>query len=248
MNIMLDNSATEENKKGHEVYVSQRSIQVTPDQMATYLEYGLWGLGAFIFLYVFSTKSADAVLILTLLKALCGFVPAIWFLLRKKDAESYFAALQQKIQAAASEIDNYNRTRFDVLRNLFELTKASVKLDKEVMTTVAAYRGGINITNENRNQVAGTIDNAFRALLPQIEAYPDLKAHAAIADAMQQNNYLTKELTAARTCYNDLVLQWNRDLFQWPIRRMTAASMQLKTMIPFALSADERKKCDEISF
>ena len=59
---------------------------------------------------------------------------------------------------------------------------------------------------ELRNRVAGQVDSICGRLFPQVEAYPELKAHQAIADAMQQNSYLQKEITAARTLYNDAVV------------------------------------------
>lgn len=248
MNVMLDHSANEVNKKGNEVYVAQQEVEVTPDKSANFLEYGLWGAGIALVIYIFATKPSDAGLIATIFKALCALIPAGWFFWQKKQTESYFAAHQQKIQAAASEIDNYTANRAKILIDIYELTHGAIRLDKDVMTAVAAYRGGVNITPENRNQIAKTVDNAFRALLPQIEAYPDLKAHSAIEEAMRQNVYWTKEVTATRTQYNDLVSQWNRDIFQWPIKRMMAASMHLHTMIPFALSEDQRNTYNSVSF
>ena len=76
---------------------------------------------------------------------------------------------------------------------------------------------------------------------PQVEAYPDLKAHQAIADAMQQNNYLQREITAARTVYNSRVTQWNTDLFSWPTKMIVAARQGYTTRIPFTASAETRE-------
>ena len=75
----------------------------------------------------------------------------------------------------------------------------AIDLDKDVMKTVAAYRGGANINDQNRSEVNALVNTAFGRLFPQVEAYPELKAHNTIADAMQQNNYLQREITAART-------------------------------------------------
>ncbi len=248
MNIMLDNSATEANKKANEVFVAQQRVLVEEDKSANYLEYGLWGIGFFLFFYIFITKPTGDGFIVTLLKALCTLAPAAIFFWQKKQAESYFAALMQKVNSAASEIDNYIKQRGVILSNLFKLTKESVNLDKDVMSAVSAYRGGVNPNGENRNEVASAIDGGFRALLPQIEAYPDLKAHSAIAQAMQENSSLEREITATRTLYNDLVSQWNRDVFQWPIKRMVAAKMGLKTLIPFSLSAEEKRTFEQVSY
>ena len=75
----------------------------------------------------------------------------------------------------------------------------------------------------------------------RVEAYPDLKAHQAIADAMQQNNYLQREITAARTVYNSRVTQWNTDIFAWPTKMIVAARQGYTTRIPFTASAETRE-------
>ena len=91
-------------------------------------------------------------------------------------------------------------------------------------------------------RVAGQVDAICGRLFPQVEAYPELKAHQAIADAMQQNSYLQKEITAARTLYNDTVAQWNADVFRWPTKMIVAARAGYTTRIPFTASADTRER------
>lgn len=116
----------------------------------------------------------------------------------KVSAKNYFQQLQQKLQADASTIDNYLEQRVQILQNVAPLVNKAIDLDKDVMKTVAAYRGGARITDENRNEISQNLDRSFGRLFPQVEAYPDLKAHKAIADAMQQNDYLQREITAAQ--------------------------------------------------
>lgn len=149
-----------------------------------------------------------------------------------------FRKLQQKLQADASTIDNYIEQRVIILQNVASLVEKAIDLDKDVMKTVAAYRGGINFNDTSRNSVSSELDMAFGKLFPQVEAYPELKAHAAIADAMQQNSYLQKEITAARNLYNDTVNQWNASLFSWPTKMIVAARAGYTTRIPFSTSAD----------
>ena len=74
------------------------------------------------------------------------------------------------------------------------------------------------------------------------ESYPDLKAHAAIADAMQQNSYLQREITAAREVYNDTVSRWNQDVFAWPSKMIVAAKMGYTTRIPFTASKEIKQQ------
>ncbi|MBQ7722195.1 MAG: LemA family protein [Kiritimatiellae bacterium] len=177
----------------------------------------------------------------------CGILPGLIFLFMKINARAYFNKLQQMIQADASRIDNYLEQRVQILQNVAGLVNKAVDLDKDVMKAVAAYRGGI-IPDEQRNAFAGQIDGAFARMFPHVEAYPDLKAHAAIADAMQQNSYLQKEITAAREKYNDSVAQWNADIFAWPTKMIVAARAGYTTRIPFTASAETKSRARETFF
>ena len=151
-------------------------------------------------------------------------------------ARNYFQQLEQRIQAEASNIDNYLEQRVQILQNVVGLVERAVNLDKDVMTSVAALRGG-KITEENRSDVDNQLNMACNRLFPQVEAYPE----QAIADAMQQNNYLQREITAARTVYNNRVTQWNTDIFSWPTKMIVAASQGYTTRIPFTASAETKQ-------
>ena len=170
-----------------------------------------------------------------------GILPGLIFLFMKIGAKNYFQQLQQKIQANASTIDNYLEQRVQILKNLAKLVEKAIDLDKDVMKAVAAFRGG-RLPEGERNAVASQIDGCFGRLFPQVEAYPDLKAHAAIAEAMQQNSYLQKEITAARQLYNDTVAQWNADIFDWPTKQIVAARAGYTTRIPFTASAEIKQQ------
>ena len=178
---------------------------------------------------------------------LCGILPGLIFLFMKISARNYLQRLQQKIQQDASQIDNYLEQRVQILQNVAPLVAKAIDLDKDVMKAVAAYRGGrapegTATGDALRNQVAGQVDSICGRLFPQVEAYPELKAHQAIADAMQQNSYLQKEITAARTLYNDTVAQWNADVFRWPTKMIVAAHAGYTTRIPFTASAETRER------
>lgn len=210
----LDEMTGPVNGAGRDVNVIERQIPVKVGWGSTLFEIVLWCL-----------------LIL----------PGLIFLFKKIAAKNYFQRLQQKLQADASTIDNYLEQRVQILQNVARLVEKSVDLDKDVMKAVAAFRGG-RLPDGERNAVAGQIDGCFGRLFPQVEAYPELRAHAAIADAMQQNSYLQKEITAARQLYNDTVSQWNADLFNWPTKQIVAARAGYTTRIPFTASAEVKQQ------
>ena len=178
----------------------------------------------------------------------CGILPGVIFLFMKIGAANYFRKLQQKIQADASQIDNFLEQRVQILQNVAPLVSKAIDLDKDVMKSVAAYRGGLALDDAGRNQLSSDLDSSFARLFPQIEAYPELKAHSAIADAMRQNSYLQQEITAARTLYNDTVTLWNISLYEWPTKMIVAAKKGYTTRIPFAASAEVKAKAREVFF
>ncbi|MBQ4328226.1 MAG: LemA family protein [Lentisphaeria bacterium] len=177
-----------------------------------------------------------------------GIIPGVIFLFMKINAANYFSQLQQKIQADASQIDNFLEQRVQILQNVAPLVSKAIELDKDVMKSVAAYRGGLALDDAGRNRLSSDLDSSFARLFPQIEAYPELKAHSAIADAMRQNSYLQQEITAARTLYNDTVTLWNISLYEWPTKMIVAAKKGYTTRIPFAASAEVKAKAREVFF
>lgn len=216
----LDEKTGPVNDAGLDVRVIDRQIPVKVGFGSTLFEVALW---------------------------VCGILPGLVFLFMKVSARNYLQRLQQKLQQDASQIDNYLEQRVQILQNVAPLVQKAIDLDKDVMTAVAAYRGGrapegTATGDALRNQVAGQVDAICGRLFPQVEAYPDLKAHQAIADALQQNSYLQKEITAARSLYNDTVAQWNADIFRWPTKMIVAARAGYTTRIPFTASAEVRRQ------
>ncbi len=169
-------------------------------------------------------------------------LPGLIFLFMKISARNYLRALQQKIQHNASQIDNYLEQRVQVLQNVVGIVERAIELDKDVMKTVAELRGGVTPNEQNRNEVAGALDSAMGSIRVAFEAYPDLKAHKALAEAMQQNSYLQREITAAREVYNDTVLKWNQDIFTWPTKMIVAARAGYTTRIPFTASREVKEQ------
>ena len=175
-------------------------------------------------------------------------IPGLIFLFMKISARNYLRALQQRIQHNASQIDNYLEQRVVILQNVVGIVEKSIDLDKDVMKSVAQFRGGINPNDTNRNDIAGELDATMNSIRLSFEAYPDLKAHRALADAMQQNSYLQREITAAREVYNDTVLRWNQDIFAWPTKMIVAARAGYTTRIPFTTSREIKDRARETFF
>ena len=166
-----------------------------------------------------------------------GIFPGLIFLLVKMKAGNYLQAVQQKINHDASQIDNYLEQRVQILKNCAKILDKSLKFDQDTFTKIAELRSG-----KNMNAEAQAIEEVNKQINVAIERYPDLKAHQELEDAMQQNSYLQKEITAAREAYNDTVYEWNAAIFKWPAKKIVAAKKGYNTRIPFSIDMTTRQQ------
>ena len=177
-----------------------------------------------------------------------GIFPGVIFLFMKIKAKNYFSQLEQKIQANASQIDNYLEQRVVVLQNCARLLDKAIDLDKTTYENIARYRSGSGDHDAVRNELVGDLDKLAGSVNVAFENYPELQAHEGIRDAMQQNLYLQREITAARELYNDTITTWNREIFAWPTKMIVAAKQGYTTRIPFAASQEIKQKAKDVFF
>lgn len=240
---LLDETTGPVNDSGRDIHVIDKQLPVEIGIGSTIFEIALWvTIPILVLLYVaIMHATLDNPALVAVAGCAGGVLPGVIFIFMKISARNYFQQLEQRIQAEASNIDNYLEQRVQILQNVVGIVDRAIDLDKDVMKAVAALRSG-KVSDENRSDVNAQVNNAFGRLFPQVEAYPELKAHNAIADAMQQNNYLQREITAARTVYNSRVTQWNTDIFSWPTKMIVAARQGYTTRIPFTASAEVREQ------
>ena len=218
----LDELNPEIREEGLDVNVIAKKIPVTVGKGSLVFEIALWVL---------------------------GIIPGLIFLFMKIKAKNYFQQLEQKLQRNASQIDNYLEQRVVVLQNCAKLLDKAVDLDKSTFENIAKYRGGRGAdADSQRNEAASQIDTISRNINIAFENYPHLQAHAQISDAMKQNMYHQREITAARELYNDTVNSWNRDIFMWPTKQIVAAKNGYTTRIPFIASKEIKDKARDVFF
>ena len=237
---LLDEVTGVVNENGRDIHVIDRQIPVQIGFGSVLFEIALWVvIPVFVLMYVFIMgNTLESPELVAGVGCLVGILPGVIFIFMKISAKNYFQQLEQRIQAEASNIDNFLEQRVQILQNVVGLVERAIELDKDVMKSVAALRSG-QVNEQNRSEVNAQVTSAFRNLT--FENYPELKAHDAIADAMQQNNYLQREITAARTVYNSRVTQWNTDIFRWPAKMIVAARQGYTTRIPFSISSETRE-------
>lgn len=239
---LLDEVTGPVNDGGRDIHVIDRQLPVQVGFGSTLFEIALWVVIPILVIIgvLLMGATLENPLLVAVVGCILGILPGVIFIFMKISARNYFQQLEQRIQAEASNIDNFLEQRVQILQNVVGIVERAIELDKDVMKSVAALRSG-TVTDENRSAVNSQVNTAFGRLFPQVEAYPELKAHNAIADAMQQNSYLQKEITAARTVYNSRVTQWNTDIFAWPTKMIVAARQGYTTRIPFTASAETKE-------
>ncbi|MBR2427298.1 MAG: LemA family protein [Lentisphaeria bacterium] len=225
------------NDDGREVRVIDKQLPVTAGFGAVLFEIFVWVAGIAIGGVVIFAMHKDLGPIGSVIVGLCAFLPGTIYAIMKVQARNYFLQLLQIIQKQASTIGNYQEQRYQILKNMAGAVKTAVNLDTDVMTAVAAYRGGVAPDAALGEQDA-VINRGFAALMPHIENYPQLQAHEGIQEFMRQNSYLQREITAARDLYNEKVLIWNTEIYSWPLKNAVAAKMHLTTKIPFSISKE----------
>lgn len=176
-----------------------------------------------------------------------GIIPGLIFLLVKIRAGNYLSQLQQRIQHDASEVDNYLEQRVQILKNAAKLLEKSIDLDKTTYKEIAALRSGTPLADGDVAAV-DAIEKANAKLYAVMENYPQLQAHDELQNVMNQNNRLQKDITAARTIYNDSVLQWNTAIYQWPAKMIVAAKRGYTTRIPYSVSKETKEAARDTFF
>ena len=174
-----------------------------------------------------------------------GIIPGLIFLFVKISAGKYLSQLQQKVQQAASQVDNYLEQRVVILQNAAKLVEKGIDLDKSTFTEIARLRAG---GAQSFSETNAAMEDVQKKINVALENYPDLKAHQELADAMQQNSYTQREITAAREHYNDVVAEWNKAIFEWPAKQIVAAKRGYTTRIPFSVSKEVKEKAREVFF
>lgn len=225
-------------EEGRDVNVIAKQLPVKASPIDAFIVYGGGILGIILIIVGISTQAY--------LLAGMGFIITLWEVVGYKNADSYLRQLEQKVQQQASQIDNYLENRVMILQNTAKLVETAVNLDKEVMIQIAALRSGN--AGGDRNKLNSEIENVSRKINVAVENYPELKSHGEIRDAMQQNAYLQKEITAARDLYNDVVYAWNREIFSWPFKKLIASKRGLTTRIPFIASKEVKERAREVFF
>lgn len=170
---LLDETQGPVNDNGRDVHVIDRQLPVTITFRSTLFEIALWvtlPLLTLIYVLAMGDQLADPTTV-AIGGCVVGVLPGVVFIFMKISARNYFLKLEQRIQAEASNIDNYLEQRVQILQNVVGLVNRAIDLDKDVMKAVAALRGG-KVNEANRSDVNSQLNMACGRLFPRLRLIP----------------------------------------------------------------------------
>lgn len=106
---LLDEVTGPVNDNGRDVHVIDRQLPVTVGFGSTLFEIALWvTIPVLVLLYVLIMGvTLENPVLVGVVGCLLGILPGVIFIFMKISARNYFQQLEQRIQAEASNIDNY---------------------------------------------------------------------------------------------------------------------------------------------
>jgi LemA protein len=153
------------------------------------------------------------------------FLAGFWML----GAYNRLVKHRNEIGNAFAQIDVQLKRRYDLIPNLVDVARKYVQHERDTLEAVIAARNGARTASDSaaaRPADAGRIgalasaEGALAGLMSKlavvVEAYPALKADAALSDLSEELNHTENRIAFARQAFNDAVLDYNNAAQQAP--------------------------------
>ncbi|HEY8795868.1 MAG TPA: LemA family protein [Gemmatimonadaceae bacterium] len=153
------------------------------------------------------------------------FVAAgFWFV----GAYNSLIGLRNQVFNAWKQIDVQLRRRHDLIPNLVETVKGAMNFEKETLESViaarnqaiAVTRGTTDLPSAQQVQATaaaeGQLSSSLGRLFAVVEAYPNLKATANVAQLQEELTSTENKIAFARQLYNDQATVYNTRQQQFP--------------------------------
>lgn len=139
-------------------------------------------------------------------------------------------ALDQKVQAAWSQVENNYQRRMDLIPNLVETVKGAANFEKQTLTDVVNARANatkVTVSADQLNdpealkkfeQAQGELSSTLARLMVVVERYPELKANQSYLALQSQLEGTENRIAVARRDYIEAVQQYNTEVTTFPGR------------------------------
>ena len=151
-----------------------------------------------------------------LLLALLGIVAVIGILL----AGSYngLVAKNQEVDKQWSQVESQYQRRYDLIPNLVEATKGTLKQEQNVFNDIAQARqnyAGAQTVNE-KAEAATQLESSLGRLLVIVENYPELKSNETVLALMDELAGTENRISVERMRFNETVQSYNTQIKSFP--------------------------------
>lgn len=127
-------------------------------------------------------------------------------------------SLEQKANAAESNIDTQLQRRSDLIPNLVNTVKGYANQEQQIFSDIANARsklaGAQNVTDTA--EADSELSNALSRLLVVVERYPDLKSNQNFRDLQVQLEGTENRIAIARQDYNNATTAYNTKIRKFP--------------------------------
>lgn len=158
-------------------------------------------------------------------------------------------ALKKRVENAWAQIDVQLKRRSDLIPNLIETVKGYARFEKKVLTEVTKARTAIlNAKTPVESAKANNmLSGALKSLFAVAENYPTLKANENFIRLQEEFSTTENKIAYARQFYNDVVMQFNTAINQFPTN-IVASIFGLKQEQQFFEIAESEKKVVKADF
>lgn len=124
----------------------------------------------------------------------------------------------ESVDTQWAQVETQYQRRFDLIPNLVEAVKGTMKQEQAVFGAIADARtryGGAQ-TVDQKAQAAGEMESALARLLVVMENYPQLKSSENVSTLMAQLEGTENRVSVERGRFNDAVKTYNLKVKQFP--------------------------------
>lgn len=124
----------------------------------------------------------------------------------------------QAVDAQWAQVETQYQRRFDLIPNLVNAVKGTMKQEQAVFLAIADARTkyGSATTIDAKAAAAGQVETALGRLLAIMENYPELKSSQNVTGLMDELAGTENRISVERRRYNDLVREYNTQIKTFP--------------------------------
>lgn len=159
------------------------------------------------------------------------------------------AGKNQAVEAQWSQVENEMQRRYELIPNLTNSVKGSMKQEKDVFGNIAEARKsyGSAQTAKEKMDANAKMDQSVGALINVIqENYPQLQSNKNVQTLMVQLEGTENRIATERRRYNLSVQDYNRDVVSFP--KNVFANMMGMGKKPYFKAAEGAQKTPEVNF